>query len=304
MSSSARSSFRKAQLEAKRNADAAKRKERELLFANRSQDINGLHPGRRKGQEKLTQDELALNASSDVTAALRRTHALLQSNIEQSQFAQQTLDESTSALASLSENYSNLDTLLKNSGGLMRQLIKSNKSDTWYLTTAFYILVVTLAWLIFRRILYGPTWWLLWQPLKLIWWLSATLLSTMGIVGRQKDRSGVAPGFMEHGTPGVACSATNSMASEAISPDGGGRNNQDTREPIATSKPRSQDNLGEEKDSKDVLEDISSMTAEVKGAQDSDRPDLPHRHDEASPPNPKKRVFERSSNLHSARGEL
>lgn len=143
-------------------------------------------PARRKGQEKLTADELALNASSDVTAALRRTHALLQSNINQSQFAQQTLDESSSALASLGESYAGLDSLLKSSGGLVRQLIRSNKSDTWYLTTAFYILVVTISWLVFRRILYGPLWWLVWQPLRLVWWVVTMTLTSVGILGGQK----------------------------------------------------------------------------------------------------------------------
>lgn len=197
----ARSSFRMAQLEAKRNADAAKRKQREQLFFNRSKDGDGPLPARRKGQEKLTQDELTLNASSDVTAALRRTHALLQGNIEQSQFAQQTLNESTEALASLGESYAGLDSLLKSSSGLVKQLIRSNKSDTWYLTTAFYILVVTIAWLVFRRLLYGPLWWLVWQPLRLVWWLIVMTLTGVGVVGG--DKGAVASSAVTRGSSGL-----------------------------------------------------------------------------------------------------
>ena len=51
-----RSQFRKAQLQAKRAEEAAKRRERERLFAN-VQDGSGRGAGRRKGQEKLSQDE-------------------------------------------------------------------------------------------------------------------------------------------------------------------------------------------------------------------------------------------------------
>src|SRR2546423_1079770 len=182
----ARATFRRAQLQAKRNADTARRKEREMLFANRSADAEHLPPARRKGQEKLTQDELALNASSDVTAALRRTHDLLQGNLQQSQYAQQTLDESTAALHSLGESYAGLGDVLKNSKGLVGQLLRSQKSDTWYLETAFYILCATIAWLVFRRIIYGPAWWLVWQPLRWSWWFLTSMLAGVGILGEQK----------------------------------------------------------------------------------------------------------------------
>jgi len=174
---SARAAFRRAQLQAKRNVDAAKRKEREQLFADRIVDHGA---PRRKGQEKLTQDEIALNAAQDVTRALRRTHDLLQGNLQQSQFAQQTLDESQDALKGLGESYGGTGDLLKNSRGLAKQLVASNKSDTWYLTSAFYMLAITIAWLVFRRWIYGPAWWLLWQPLKLMWWVTLTSLGSIG----------------------------------------------------------------------------------------------------------------------------
>ena len=87
----ARTQFRKAQLQAKRNAENAKRKERELLFAGIQEGSNAGGQTRRRGQEKLSQDELLVNASSDVTAALRRTHQLMQSELSRSQFAHDTL---------------------------------------------------------------------------------------------------------------------------------------------------------------------------------------------------------------------
>jgi len=87
----ARTQFRKAQLQAKRNAENAKRKERELLFAGIQEGSSTSGQNRRRGQEKLSQDELLVNASSDVTAALRRTHQLMQSELSRSQFAHDTL---------------------------------------------------------------------------------------------------------------------------------------------------------------------------------------------------------------------
>lgn len=87
----ARTQFRKAQLQAKRNAENARRKERELLFAGIQEGSTTGGNGRRRGQEKLSQDELLVNASSDVTAALRRTHQLMQSELSRSQFAHDTL---------------------------------------------------------------------------------------------------------------------------------------------------------------------------------------------------------------------
>lgn len=209
---SARGAFRRAQLQASRNAKGARQRDRELLFANRAGDPEHSLPGRRKVLAKLTQDELALNASSDVTAALRRTHDLMQGNIQQSQFAQQTLDESSATIASLSESYGGVGDLLKGSKGLVGQLLKSQKSDTWYLETAFWILTVTISWLVFRRWLYGPLWWffLLFVslPFRGLWWLVATTSSVVGVTGSTKQ-SGVAglssipnsPGANANGVP-------------------------------------------------------------------------------------------------------
>ncbi|CAP86050.1 hypothetical protein E8E15_008231 [Penicillium rubens] len=170
-----RGDFRTAQLQAKRNAELAKRKERELLLS-RSHSSEKKQP-----TEKLTQDDLVLNASNDVTSALRRTHQLMQAELSRSQFAQSTLEQSTAAITSLSESYSSLDTLISSSRSLANSLLRSQKSDTWYLETAFYVLLGTIAWLLFRRIFYGPLWWLVWLPFKLIARVAFTTLGAAGL---------------------------------------------------------------------------------------------------------------------------
>ncbi|CAI6280136.1 unnamed protein product [Periconia digitata] len=164
-----RSQFRKAQLTAKHNADRAKLKERELLFSSlQSGSSTPSSTLRRKNNPQATEGEIVAQASSDVTGALRRTHQLMQQELSRSRFAQETLEQSTAALADLGEKYSDLNTLLSNSKALVTTLLKSQKSDTWYLETTFYILITTVIWLVFRRWLYGPISWFLVWPLKLV----------------------------------------------------------------------------------------------------------------------------------------
>ncbi|PVI02460.1 Sec20-domain-containing protein [Periconia macrospinosa] len=164
-----RSEFRKAQLTAKHNADRARLKERELLFSSlQSGSSTPSSSHRRKNNPQSTEGEIVAQASSDVTGALRRTHQLMQQELSRSRFAQETLEQSTAALSDLGERYSDLNTLLSNSRALVTTLLKSQKSDTWYLETTFYILITTVIWLIFRRWLYGPLSWFLIFPLKLV----------------------------------------------------------------------------------------------------------------------------------------
>ncbi|KAI5205492.1 hypothetical protein E4T42_00376 [Aureobasidium subglaciale] len=196
----ARSQFRAAQLSSKRASEAAKQKEREILFVSLQQpvepDSTSSTPdpfaARRPQPKQLTQDELLINASTDVTSALRRTHNLLTSELSRSRFAQETLDQSTAALADLGERYTDLDSLLSNSKNLLGTLVRSQKSDTWYLETAFYILITTICWLVFRRLIYGPAWWFLWLPFKFLLLKPLyLLLAVFGITGRSSAATAV-----------------------------------------------------------------------------------------------------------------
>ncbi|KAI0204740.1 Sec20-domain-containing protein [Astrocystis sublimbata] len=174
-----RTSFRKAQMAARRNLQAAQRQERALLYASFSNPRSGasspasstaptVAPRRQRPRpSEMSKEEQMLHASHDVTQSMRRTHDMMATELTKSDFAHNTLKESTEALAQLSENYSSLDTILTSSRALLGTLLKSQKSDTWYLQSAFYLLVGTIAWLIWRRLLWGPTWWLVWLPLKL-----------------------------------------------------------------------------------------------------------------------------------------
>lgn len=114
------------------------------------------------------QDRQNVTASSRVTDSLRQMHDAAQAELERSEYAKQTMEQSSAAFTQLGESYSSLETTLKSSRSLLGTLLKSQKSDTWYLKTSFYMLVTVAAWLVFRRLLYGPTWWLVWLPLRVI----------------------------------------------------------------------------------------------------------------------------------------
>ncbi|KAF2742587.1 hypothetical protein M011DRAFT_412200 [Sporormia fimetaria CBS 119925] len=180
---SSRAQFRKAQLTAKRNAERARLRERELLFADAHSGPSTPSSAHRRKQtnSRQTEEEVIATASSDVTAALRRTQHLMQSELSRSRFAQETLEQSTAALADLGEKYTDLSTLLGKSRTLVTTLLKSQKSDTWYLETTLYILLTTLIWLVFRRWLYGPlTWFIVW-PLKLLFRVAFAVVPTAGV---------------------------------------------------------------------------------------------------------------------------
>lgn len=183
-----RTAFREAQLSARRSLAEAQKLDRDLLLAsfNAPKPAPPIADAQSQAQQTLTQHtelfsprdrrRLAakaksqssnlVTASSDVTEALRRTHALISGEVAKSAFAAQTLAESTAALKELQQNYEGIDGLLARSRELVGALLTSQKSDTWYLRTSLYVLFATLAWLVFRRFMYGPLWWLVWLPVR------------------------------------------------------------------------------------------------------------------------------------------
>ncbi|KAJ4271853.1 Protein transport protein sec20 [Fusarium torreyae] len=202
---SCRLSFRKARLSAKQSLALAQRRERELLLTSFSQptsENNSLYPDDEKPtrpsrhrhypqqqQSSLTEeDQQTVGASANVTNALRRTHDLIQAELARSEFAHETLTESSAALKQLNESYTSLDTMLASSKDLLGTLLRSQKSDTWYLQTAFYMLATTLGWLMFRRFLYGPMWWLIWLPLRLVFGLGTSAGSAVMHAGSRSGK--------------------------------------------------------------------------------------------------------------------
>jgi protein transport protein SEC20 len=293
---SSRSQYRKAQLTAKRNADRAKLKERELLFSNLQSGTStptSTHRRTPKSNSQLSEQEIIANASSDVTAALRRTHQLMQGELSRSRFAQETLEQSTAALADLGDKYTDLNTLLQNSRNLVTTLLKSTKSDTWYLETAFYILITTIIWLIFRRWFYGPISWFIWWPLKLVYRFTFLIF---GLVGASTKSSAAVSQSQEPTTRAplkVQPSASNGPPKRVLHANedlpyvrvgfGGQNHNDDPKAP---------------KHTQSLLEEVGKM-AEQSGQQQEEQKEPVRRGDGTileergdKPKNPKKKMWE------------
>jgi protein transport protein SEC20 len=252
---------------------------------------------------ELTKDEKIVNASSDVTAALRRTHQLMQTELSRSQFAHDTLKESTAALAQLGETYSTLDTLLSSSRNLLGTLLKSQKSDTWYLETAFYVLAITIGWLIFRRFIYGPAWWFIWLPLKMFY---KAWMGVFTAVGLRSSRDGVFTSDAVVGTNEIPSMSTSIWHSSATGGPGrsvvvGGRGSAQETESAAGGEDSMVEEVGKIIDDTQQAggaeahnEDSSSSGQAAEGVQ----------HGFPENRNPKKRMWEEPVEAQRKKDEL
>lgn len=182
------------------------------------------------------------------------------------------LEQSTAAISSLSESYSSLDTLLASSRSLASSLLHSQKSDTWYLETAFYILVGTIAWLLFRRILYGPMWWLVWLPFK---FAMKFVFAALGAVGFTKGSTD-----LSSSQAASDISANIQQTAAAISGASVPTNSASWEEPSAEDEDRMIDQIGRVVDEGKQDSTIDDILAEERQRQ----AELPR--------NTKKRMFE------------
>ncbi|KAK7989238.1 hypothetical protein PG989_009553 [Apiospora arundinis] len=276
------SSFREAKMSAKRNRETAQRRERQLAQATLAATPNSRSGAsspasehqqqapvwRRKNKRSdMTKEEQTVSAANDVTLALRRTHDMMAAELSRSDFAHTTLKESTAALAQLSDSYSSLDSVLTRSRDLLGTLLKSQKSDTWYLETAFYLLATTLCWLVYRRFLYGPMWWLIWFPIRTLFRGTVMVSNSVGHHGADKDTSG-SPSVQ----PGVPSAEMNNKDVPTIVVDHG--QPRESPEPI---------------DPESMIEMVEQVGRIIDESKDET---LLRERDDDEIPNPNKRVLE------------
>lgn len=208
--------------------------------------------------------------------------------LEKSRYAKEMLDESSLKIKQLDETYSSLDTLLNSSRNLLGTLLRSQKSDTWYLETAFYILCATIAWLFWRRILYGPTWWLVWScrwlllfPMQMFikGWIG--VFTTMGLLGGSTldvgGRSIVGESTVVYstGTPAATPTGFGEDTPGIRTGGAGGNSREASGDSMSEQVGRIIDETG---NAEDTAGDDGNHTMEDRKAEDK--------------PNPKKRMFE------------
>lgn len=224
-----------------------------------------------------------ISASNDVTESMRRTHDMMAAELSKSDFAHNTLKESTAALSQLSENYSSLDTMLSSSRALLGTLLKSQKTDTWYLQSAFYLLIVTIGWLIFRRLLWGPTWWLVWLPLKLIFRSAVGVSSMVGRRGPEEVSPGLDSATMQSLSQQVHMNNEGIQTAQVTYSEMPQESSQATMEEVEKIINNDNESTEEPPSSDDTQTDEKE--------EESEETVLRERRDD-EPPNPKKRVME------------
>lgn len=220
-------------------------------------------------------------------------------------------EQSTAALKSLNESYSTLDNLLASSKSLIGTLVSSQKSDTWYLETAFWILVYTIAWLVFRRIFYGPIRYIFYLPTK---WTLQFIYSIVNVV------IGIFTGTVLSSGPkslSVSKAVSSSVTTTIIQSSATVRGSTAKRDMSASHVPSGAGNKDDPRPGEDLSEDVGRMAEETlqqeqeqgsgqgeqetaasgSGAGQASDPGTggptvlrPRREDEE--PNPKKRMWE------------
>ncbi|ODQ66323.1 Sec20-domain-containing protein [Nadsonia fulvescens var. elongata DSM 6958] len=165
-----RNSFRRAQLQAKKNINLSKLKEREILQKqmlfgdNRtSQDNKSSSPYHGSNKE-----ELILNKSKDITTVLKRMHQLAEIESLKSELTISEIKEQSQSLHNLDVKYSSFDVILKSSNYLVKQIEQADKQDKYYIYASLSFLALTVCWVIWRRVLKGPVYLLLWTFFKLL----------------------------------------------------------------------------------------------------------------------------------------
>ena len=226
--------------------------------------------------------------------------------LERSGFAHETLENSTKELKGLEEKYSGIDSLLSASRGLVGTLISSQKSDTWYLESAFFILCITIGWLVFRRLLYGPGWWLVYLPTKLLYRLAVyfvqiligTLSFAAGAIGARNQSLGLSQSSASLAQKPTGTGAIPRFLAGHKPPmirvGGGG---QGAKMPSPGEATQGQHGQREQEGEKSMSDKIGEMAEESRekgsGEQEAQQSTvLRERTEEDGPSNPKKRMWE------------
>jgi Sec20 len=117
-----------------------------------------------------------LTAANDVTIALRRTHALLEQELEKSTLSLDSLNNSSQTLRQLEHQYSAVNVLLRGSRRLITELERADKWDRWMIYVGLAIFGLACLWIVYKRVLRCP--------LGLVFWASTKALGLSSAFAR------------------------------------------------------------------------------------------------------------------------
>ena len=138
-----RALYRKAILKAKNNLENSHATDRNLLFDGR------------KGTSRRAEysNNAVLQASSDVTAELRRTHEMMSNELSKSSLSQELLQQSSQTLETLHEEYSAFQSILAGSKRLLKELETADRADRLWIWASLSFFLTVVAWILYRRII-------------------------------------------------------------------------------------------------------------------------------------------------------
>ncbi|KAJ8097305.1 Sec20-domain-containing protein [Lipomyces tetrasporus] len=197
-----RSSYRKAQLLSRQTTLKTQRQERELLFASAKSH-------HRVSTASTPPVSNALRTAEEATAALRRTHQLLEAEVARSALSLEVLDESNVSLKKLTTQYTAFDVVLGTSRRVISVLEQADKWDRIYMLGAMGFLLLVLCWILWRRVFRVPTRLVIWTLVKggkVVTWA----------VGRGNNTTDNKEMKLEWNAEGNVISATISTVTDAI----------------------------------------------------------------------------------------
>ncbi|KIM45396.1 hypothetical protein M413DRAFT_442068 [Hebeloma cylindrosporum] len=141
-----RKDTRAALLASKRAIDSRAKSNRDELLT-----FSSAFSEKQTSSEKTTED-LLMKANADVTDGLRRTIALMQTELERSVLSSQILEDSTTTLRSTSSQHDTLSSVMYASKQLVTALEKSDWLDRVLIFSGFFFFIMVVLFILKQRI--------------------------------------------------------------------------------------------------------------------------------------------------------
>ncbi|KAG4306366.1 hypothetical protein PORY_000354 [Pneumocystis oryctolagi] len=147
-----RQDFRKSLLKSNQNIHLTNQKAREQLLGD-TKEKTLMFQRKIKDMRKLSSENKALDASSNVISALTELHQLMESEMSRSNLTLEELELSSNTLQSLQESYLTFSTLLRRSRKLLSELEYANRFDRILIICSLIFFLFVVAWIIYKRLL-------------------------------------------------------------------------------------------------------------------------------------------------------
>ncbi|AAW43724.1 hypothetical protein CNBE4000 [Cryptococcus deneoformans B-3501A] len=154
-----KSDFRRAMIDSKKALASRQSRAHELSLKSDLEPNSSTDETTRGGEAKsaaelgIGGDDELQTKTNEVTVALRRTTALMQTELERSVLSVQMLESSTQTMTLTQSLYETYSSLLTSSAQLVRALEKADTMDRLIIFAALFFFLCVVGWVIKRRVL-------------------------------------------------------------------------------------------------------------------------------------------------------